>query len=117
VLYGSYYGKYFAKRLKLHLLQRRPDEWRELQSQGKIADVSNSVKHVDSHTKPEDKGGKKRKRSRQPDEIDVLFRDALGKKPKKGALVLDVGDGQLERKNDFQLDKELQDVLGSIKAV
>jgi nucleolar protein 9 len=109
-----YYGKYFAKRLKLHLLQRRPDEWRELQSQGKIP---NSVKHVGSHTKPEDKGGKKRKRSRQPDEIDVLFRDALGKKPKKGALVLDVGDGQLERTNDFQLDKELQDVLGSIKDV
>ncbi|KAK4689724.1 nucleolar protein 9, partial [Tremellales sp. Uapishka_1] len=30
-LSNSTYGRFFAKKLNLHLLQRRPDEWRELQ--------------------------------------------------------------------------------------
>lgn len=30
-LSNSQYGKFFARRLNLHLLQRRPDEWREAQ--------------------------------------------------------------------------------------
>ncbi|RXW16432.1 hypothetical protein EST38_g9415 [Candolleomyces aberdarensis] len=103
-LAGSFYGKFFARNLNLYTLKRRPDEWRNMQSQkkqsssqgqGQAAQNSTTQQQQPTappvepvsqttHSKKEQK--QSRKRSKPSDEIDELFDQALGKKVKKAAL-------------------------------
>ncbi len=76
---GDQFGRFFAKKLELHLLERRPEEWRE-----KVIGVEHHFKHEkkslsDHHSSAF--GGevpmKKRKEQAigEKDEIDLLFDD------------------------------------------
>lgn len=71
------YGRFMAKKLELHLLQRRPDEWREKQL---------GLKHHFAHQKearqaqetqeeeqPEEEEPKRKEKKRKGDEIDEVF--------------------------------------------
>jgi nucleolar protein 9 len=92
-LAASFYGKFFARNLNLHLLQRKPEDWRNLQSQYKLAS-SQAIKPIPTEASyvtavplapPIDKP-QKRKRNTTDNEIDALFHASLGRKIKKGVL-------------------------------
>lgn len=94
-LAGSFYGKFFVRKLHLHLLKRKPEEWKALQATVIAAALPSSPSNStgqSADTKiadPTSNTMKKRKREpKQQDEIDELFSVALGKKKKKGALLL-----------------------------
>ncbi|KAJ6510238.1 armadillo-type protein [Mycena vitilis] len=113
-LAGSYYGKFFARNLNLYLLQRRPDEWRTMQTNRNRPTEPQPV--APSTIQPvgviSSKEHKKRKRDAAGDEIEELFTAAIGKKVKKAALVEAVQpSGQVET-----LDAGLSDVMGAIRA-
>ncbi|PPR04002.1 hypothetical protein CVT24_010495 [Panaeolus cyanescens] len=144
VLAASFYGKFFAKNLNLYLLQRRPEEWRNLQSERKrAADQANkpvTVKAADPapakapEQKRAEKETKKRK-NRPEDEIDALFNEKLGKKVKRAALedttspqkasAESIAAAEVSKKSkkdrkkakeDGSGDKELEQILGAIRA-
>jgi len=125
-LAGSFYGKYFARSLSLHLLQRRPDEWRSLQSVSAARPLKNPAPVPDAdpesdqpptHSKP---AQRKRKRGAQPaDEIDAVFEAALGKKVKRGTLTsteVAAVDGTQEKGKEKKEKGELGDVLSAIRS-
>ncbi|KAF9531020.1 armadillo-type protein [Crepidotus variabilis] len=91
-LAASFYGKFFARNLNLHLLQRRPEEWRNIQSSRANAQrpkVRQTLKASTSKARAENSAettSTKRKRKRPEDEIDALFDGAFGKRVKKAAL-------------------------------
>jgi nucleolar protein 9 len=124
-LAASYFGKFFARNINLYLLQRRPDEWRELQSQRKSGSGSITAIHPaasmtpqkpnseDAEVSPSSKKSKKR-RSRPEDEIDAVFNSSLGAKVKRTAVnVTSSSDKSIVEKS---VDQGLQDVLGAIRA-
>ncbi|KAF5364123.1 hypothetical protein D9756_000966 [Leucocoprinus leucothites] len=130
-LAGSFYGKFFNRNLNLYLLQRRPDEWRNLQTEKrkKLDDATpkfssspipkeSAVPHRPSDTEPTPPQPKK-KRKRQEDEIDALFNASLGKKvKKKGALANEssVSDKEMSSaRGPGAGDEDLQNVLSAIK--
>ncbi|KAJ7367884.1 armadillo-type protein [Mycena albidolilacea] len=119
-LAGSYYGKFFARNLNLYLLQRRPDEWRTMQSDRKRAAEPPAVAAPSPVQSAEEtkKERKKRKRDAAGDEIDDLFGAALGKKVKKAALVDAVQPESkvLPSGKETALDRGLSDVMGAIRA-
>jgi nucleolar protein 9 len=128
VLAASFFGKFFARGLNLHLLRRRPEEWRNLQSERKRsreqhAAPTESAPTIDPSTEPapSDKHRKKRK-SHPEDEIDALFNAKLGKRTRKAAL--SETPSALEGSSEFiavkdgarkTADKELEQVLGAIR--
>jgi nucleolar protein 9 len=92
-LSNSQYGRFFARKLNLHLLERRPDEWREAQlgvkhhfahekearhSMEKVAVDGESTKNADG----EISDGKKRKRKSdklpQDDPATAIIDDLFG---------------------------------------
>ncbi|KAG1739843.1 armadillo-type protein [Suillus paluster] len=118
-LVASYFGKFFARNINLYLLQRRPEEWRELQSQSKSSSGSISSPSVvpsapsatvqrpsseDAEVSHPSKASKKR-RTRPEDEIDAVFNTSLGVKIKRTASL------------QKSMDQGLQDILGAIRAV
>jgi nucleolar protein 9 len=125
-LAASFYGKFFARNLNLHLLLRRPEDWRNLQSQYKLTS-SQAIKPTPTEASyvtavplapPVDRP-QKRKRNTTDDEIDALFHASLGRKIKKGVL-------EPEPKTSSAIDgfhtaslpvedKGLIDVLGAIR--
>jgi len=124
VLAASYFGKFFARNLNLYLLQRRPEEWRNLQSerkrsQGQHAIPTESAPMMETPAEQAPSNEKRKRKSRPEDEIDALFNAKLGKRIKKAALsettstpdspskVLDVATKEE--------DKELEQVLGAIR--
>ncbi|KAG1780420.1 armadillo-type protein [Suillus placidus] len=126
-LAASYFGKFFARNINLYLLQRRPDEWRELQSQNKSSTGSTispsalpSVPSVvvqrpnsdDAEVFHPSKTSKKR-RSRVEDEIDAVFNASLGAKVKRTAVS---ATGSCDKLVVQTSDQGLQDVLGAIRA-
>jgi len=124
-LAASYFGKYFARNINLYLLERRPDEWRELQSRNKSSSGSITAIHSPSSVtvqkpNPEDaeachqfKASKKR-RSRPEDEIDAVFNTTVGAKVKRIAVnVTGSSNKSIVQKT---VDQGLQDVLGAIRA-
>jgi len=125
-LAASYFGKYFARNINLYLLQRRPDEWRELQSQRKsnsaekmtgihpAASVTVQKQNSEvAEVSPPSKTSKKR-RSRPEDEIDAVFNTNLGAKVKRTAVNV---TGSYEKSiGQKSVDQGLQDVLGAIRA-
>jgi len=128
-LAGSFYGKFFARNLNLYLLQRKPEDWKNLQIQSKSAQVSKTVPPPSSTAPPtsesaptpssEEKLKKKRKRGTVPgNEIDALFEASLGKKIKRTALNAAEIPSSVEADKNLVTkgDKELDDVLGAIRA-
>jgi nucleolar protein 9 len=115
-LAASYYGKFFARHLNLYLLQRRPDEWRTLQTD-RNRPVEQPTVSVPIR-QPVDVERKKRKRDLGGDEIEELFSTAIGKKVKKAALA---ETAPLESNSSpsgevSTLDVGLSDVMGAIRA-
>ncbi|KAJ7638452.1 armadillo-type protein [Roridomyces roridus] len=116
-LAGSYFGKYFARNLNLYLLQRRPDEWRTMQTnrnrpmetltetpRGPVAETAaGSERH-------------KRKRDGGGDEIDELFGAAMGKKVKRAALRDVEVDPKSVPSGKGDEDVGLANVIGAIRA-
>ncbi|KAF9040737.1 armadillo-type protein [Panaeolus papilionaceus] len=99
VLAASFYGKFFAKNLNLYLLQRRPEEWRNMQSERKRAadqvnkpvpaakpSTSPNVASKTQEQKPVKEKETKKRKIRPEDEIEALFNEKLGKKVKRAAL-------------------------------
>ena len=128
VLAASFFGKFFARNLNLYLLQRRPEDWRNMQSERKRskqhAAPTESAPMIETSTSTESAlSDKNRKRKARPeDEIDALFNNKLGKKIKKAALsqttsTLD-GPSEVIVVKDVAArkeDKELDQVLGAIR--
>ncbi|KAJ6516296.1 armadillo-type protein [Mycena sanguinolenta] len=116
-LAGSYYGKFFARNLNLYLLQRRPEEWRTMQTArnrpvGQLAEQPTaSVPPVQS-VEPSKKEHKKRKRNADGDEIDELFATTIGRKVKRAALVEQTSPSG----KAASLDNGLAEVMGAIRA-
>ncbi|RPD62032.1 ARM repeat-containing protein [Lentinus tigrinus ALCF2SS1-7] len=100
-LAGSFYGKFFARNLNLHVLQRDPERWKSMQAAAKAPAVDpaavpaaptqkNGSAAETSPKKPSesdrsDKAKHKKGKGKQ-DEIDALFDATLGKKVKKAEL-------------------------------
>ncbi|KAJ3849729.1 armadillo-type protein [Lentinula lateritia] len=132
-LAGSYYGKFFSRNLNLHLLQRRPDEWKTFQSNKKAETHSNSITNAND-TRNGTKNApsaeladlsvskKKRKReTRVKDEIDELFDSSHNNKKSKNHKVAAVDSsatvkGAKEASGDTLMDKGLKDVFDAIRA-
>lgn len=138
-LAGSFYGKFFARKLNLHLLQRNIEAWKDFQSSAKPP-VSTSLPSQPATSAPsapatmetmetkdvvatgDEPKKEKRKRKAQPeDEIDALFEGALGKKVKKAGLEkTDEPDEHLMNSekliNRKIRDKDLLDVMGAIRS-
>jgi len=133
-LAASFYGKFFARNLNLYLLQRRPQDWRNMQSEKKRAhdqqqqtSAAAAATAVSSLTPTpaesnEPPQSEKRKRKHRPDnEIDALFEEKLGKRIKKAALadepsILESPASKRERGSGKPQDKELQQILGAIRS-
>ena len=129
VLAASFFGKFFARSLNLYLLQRRPEEWRNLQSERKRLNEQRAaptesppmIETTSTEPAPSDKNRKRK--ARPEDEIDVLFNAKLGKKTKKSALsgTTSTLDGPskvtmvVEDIDARKEDKELEQVLGAIR--
>ncbi|KAG1803393.1 armadillo-type protein [Suillus subaureus] len=126
-LAASYFGKFFARNINLYLLQRRPDEWRELQSQSKSSTgpttspsalpsapsaIVQRPNSDDAEVSHPSKTSKKR-RSRPEDEIDAVFNASLGAKVKRTAVS---ATGSSDKLVVQKSDQDLQDVLGAIRA-
>lgn len=126
-LAASYFGKFFARNINLYLLQRRPDEWRELQSQSKSSSgtttssstlpsapsaIVQRLNSDDAEVSHPSKTSKKR-RNRPEDEIDAVFNASLGAKVKRTAVNATGGSDRLVVQKS---DQGLQDVLGAIRA-
>lgn len=131
LLAGSFYGKFFARNLNLYLLQRKPDDWRNMQADRKrVQDQANTATSDPSPPKLTNTSPPpppKRKRKAQPeDEIEAVFNATLGKRIKKAALdspdMVTSEAAIPERKKGTQNRKEsrkdggLEDVLGAIRA-
>ncbi|OBZ71991.1 Nucleolar protein 9 [Grifola frondosa] len=132
-LAGSFYGKFFARNLSLHVLQRDPERWKNMQAAAKSAANVFSAPAQQSQTPsvpatsanapvpaPDtvEKPSKKKRKTRPEDEIDALFDATVGKKVKKGEL----GEAAMltkqatTGKEDIAADKNLKDVLGAIRS-
>ncbi|KAG2053480.1 ARM repeat-containing protein [Suillus hirtellus] len=122
-LAASYFGKFFARNINLYLLQRRPDEWRELQSQSKSSSGPTISPPAPSATAPmsnpdDDEVSRpsktsKKRRGRPEDEIDAVFNTNLGAITKRTAVS---ATGSSDKFVVQKPDQGLQDVLGAIRA-
>jgi nucleolar protein 9 len=114
-LAGDAFGKFFARRLKLHVLRRRPDEWREIQAAPPATEPTSVPAPAAAPAPPTREGGSERKPKRKVDAIDALFDGAGlggGGKKKRGVLKADVG--ALTTQDEVGAD--LGSVLGAIKS-
>jgi len=118
-LAGSFYGKFFARNLSLHLLQRRPEDWKTMQAERKRASQGYPTAATANFPHPEPEKPtveKKRKRKAlQEDDIDAVFNQALGKKSKKGALESS-RDTASHTATSHAQDDALDRVLGAIRS-
>jgi nucleolar protein 9 len=129
-LAGSFYGKFFARNLNLYLLQRKPEDWKNLQSQHKLSSQpanstpTESSNETPTQLAPPSQKPRKRKRDTRPDdEIDALFNASLGKRIKKGVLEPEQAPSTVKGITGKHLatshtvtDTGLNDVLGAIRA-
>lgn len=116
-LAASFYGKFFARNLNLHLLRRRPEEWKTLQSNNKSSSTESDQSTLPPAVQPQQtppaastlpKSSKKRRAPE--DDIDAVFKSTLGNKTKKAAM------GQVSA-HDAQrsADRQMSEVLGAIR--
>jgi nucleolar protein 9 len=125
-LAGSYYGKYFARNLNLYLLQRRPDEWKNLQSRLPAATSvlpqkqTQATQQIILATGNTSDGKKKQRRVKDAvgDQIDAVFEKALGMAVKKGRLetagVPRVLDDQVDAGMTTDRNQGPADVMGAM---
>jgi nucleolar protein 9 len=132
-LAGSFYGKFFARNLNLYLLQRKPEDWRNFQSQHKTSSsrpTNRTLAEPSNDTpaplaRPAEKPQKRKRDTRPDNEIDALFSAALGKRIKKGALepepapsvVKDITGERRANSRAMVKDEGLNDILEVIRAV
>lgn len=126
--------------MNLHLLQRNPDQWKNVQASKKIGTTTPAVQPenpsgratTDAQTKEtetEQADNKRKRKDRPVDEIDQLFEAKLGKKVKKAELSnapakVDQDSEEHAKKEKKKhrkdkgeaADKGLDAVLGAIKA-
>lgn len=112
------YGRFFARNVNFYLLQRRPEEWRNLHSKPKVAQESRPTPPQPEATVPpsaasEKKNKKRKRRGEFRDEIDDVFDQTLGNKIKKGALASDVHSQSVTGTGG---EKSLNTVLSAIRA-
>ena len=104
----------------MYLLQRRPEEWRNLQSERKRSQEqrtapTESASIIKAASDPTPASDKNRKRKSRPeDEIDAVFNAKLGKKIKKAALS-EVLDDPSKVPVAREKDKDLEQVLSAIR--
>ena len=111
----------------MHLLQRRPEEWRNSQLERKRskehhAAPTETAPMIEPSAVPAPSDKNRKRKSRPEDEIDALFNAKLGKRTRKGALsettsTLD-GPSKVVAVKDVAArkeDKELERVLGAIR--
>ncbi|KAF8164318.1 armadillo-type protein [Pholiota molesta] len=123
-LAASYYGKFFARNLNLYLLQRRPEDWRNLQSERKRAQDQEKLQTAappPAKHEPAAQPESRKRKSHPENEIDALFNEKLGKRIKKAALsesagTTDVSSDAHPVKKEKNGDKDLQQVLGAIRS-
>lgn len=125
-LAGSYYGKFFAKNLHLYLLQHKPDEWKNLQSQRRKSLASNGLPHIKTAGTTTNIGDKPQgrrsptKRKREEDEIDALFESNFVRGVKSGALTESRGIAESlapHSKQGMNVEgKILQEVFSAIRS-
>ncbi|KAH7916121.1 armadillo-type protein [Hygrophoropsis aurantiaca] len=128
-LAASYYGKYFARNLNLYLLQRRPQDWKDMQSENKANMAQTTSETITTPGQLPDKleeplntpqalvdsPKKHKKRKAQPhDEIDVVFDAALGKKTKKANVSVETKDLSVDH-HAPKREEGLGEVLDAIK--
>lgn len=127
-LYGSRYGKFFIRGLNLYLLKKDPEKWKTQQSSAKTvtsatglraAEPAQTVENGGNGRNKEIKGPKRKREEKPEDEIDKLFVSALGKRQKKGSLVVADSNNattNVPHKESKQPgDKDLDSVLGAIR--
>ena len=139
-LVGSFYGKFFARNLNLYLLKKNPEQWKTAQAARKAAlkipTASDEPKEPAATPQGPEKSAQappalknKKRKARPTDEIDEVF-ETLGKKVKRAELKADEVDAPAKtdtakeakkekkrrKRDDDAKDKELEDVLGAIKA-
>ncbi len=108
---------FFFRRLNIHLLQRKPDVWRNLQSErrntreGTVPTGTTPVEPVKPSATPPNN---RKRKNRNEDEIDVLFSQKLGKNVKKAALSSAIPPAKAEQVQ--MKDKDLEQVLGSLRS-
>ncbi|KAK7471121.1 Nucleolar protein 9 [Stygiomarasmius scandens] len=120
-LAASYYGKFFSRNLNLYLLQRRPDEWKNLQSNKKnLVPAQFSSAEAAAASGTEEKtlqtSHKKRKRDKAvKDEIDEVFEALPTKKTKASSLAssMPVRSEQVSGADD----PTLRDVFSAIRSI
>ncbi|KAI9575034.1 armadillo-type protein [Boletus coccyginus] len=116
-LAASFYGKFFARNLNLYLLQRRPEEWRTLQSNNKTSATTPAqlclhpaVQPQSTPSAPPTSRKSSKRRGAPGDEIDVVFKATLGNKTTKAAVGR-VSVHETQRPTDWQMSE----VLGAIR--
>ncbi|TRM68525.1 armadillo-type protein [Schizophyllum amplum] len=122
MLAGSFYGKFFVRKLNLALLKRKPDEWRDAQSTQRPKPAVKEATLPVSATKPAarvtptyTKDADKAKKRRRPDnEIDELFTASLGKRSKTARIEV-ADDVQVAFNGTAKADKELSAIFGAIQ--
>lgn len=90
----SFFGNFFARSLNLYLLQRRPEEWRNMQSERKRpkeqhaapTEFAPMIETSTTSTEPALSDNKRKRKARPEDEIDALYNAKRGKGIKKAAL-------------------------------
>ena len=121
-LAGSFYGKFFVRKLNLMLLKRKPDEWRNTQSTHKSHAPTTSTpvpppaKAQAPAAETKEIVKKSKKRQRPENEIDELFSTSLGKRTKTARI--ETADVEMETAPTAPsqtVDKTLSAVLGAIQ--
>ena len=132
-LAGSFYGKFFARNLNLHVLQRDAERWKSMQAAAKapppaptpIASVQkNGFSAVESpqklgeSQKPDaaKSSGKGKSKAQPQDEIDALFDATLGKKVKKAELSTAASKSSKEENDTPRKAKSSRDEKGEKKS-
>ena len=112
-LAASYYGRFFARNLNLQLLQRRPEEWRNMQAE--LRKQKGREQQIPSSSgEKADKAPQKRKRKEhKDDELDALFVSPNSKKAKRPTL--ESGDSERATK-PVGNETDMQSIFHAIKA-
>ncbi|KAL1744639.1 armadillo-type protein [Schizophyllum fasciatum] len=125
MLAGSFYGKFFVRKLNLTLLKRKADEWRNAQSAPLKASAPAAAPPAElpsarasvlaAATDAKEVGKKTRKRHRPQNEIDELFDTSLGKRTKTARIETANPDMETVSSGPSVDDKTLSAVLGAIQ--
>lgn len=130
-LAGSFYGKFFARRLNLQLLRKDTEKWKSLQSTGKplfndspASTQATEPLAIEQTTAVTKSKGKRKRIDHSEDEIDQLFKTTLGGTPKRAQLFVEssaqkasphVGNTDQHVTSERGGDRALDDIMDAIK--